>query len=66
MINQSILLKLQPKLELLNSKQKMIATDIITSNRYTLIDHLGEVCIKTEAGELFKFLDFVRSICKCS
>lgn len=66
MINPSILLKLQPKLELLNSKQRLIATDIITNSKYSIVDHFGEICIKMDTGELFKFVDFIRSICKCS
>lgn len=66
MINPAILLRLQPKLDMLNSKQRLIATDIIASDRYSIIDHFGEICIKTDQGELFKFVDFVRSICKCS
>lgn len=66
MISPAILLRLQPKLDLLNSKQRLIATDIITSGRYPIVDHFGEICIKTYQGELFKFVDFIRSICKCS
>ena len=66
MKNTDILIKIKPILEKLNSKQRIIASQIISSSDYSFIEYNGQICIKTKEGELFNFLAFVKSKCNCN
>lgn len=65
MRNADILVKMKPILEKMNLKQRSIATQIMLSSDYSFLDYKGQICIKTKEGELFNFLDFVKSKCNC-
>jgi len=66
MRNADILVKMKPILEKMNLKQRSIATQIMLSSDYSFVDYKGQVCVKTKDGELFNFLDFVKSKCNCN
>ena len=66
MRNADILVKMKPILEKMNLKQRSIATQIMLSSDYSFVDYKGRVCVKTKDGELFNFLDFVKSKCNCN
>ena len=66
MRNADILVKMKPILEKMNLKQRSIATQIMLSSDYSFLEHKGQICIKTKEGELFNFLDFVKSKCNCN
>ena len=66
MRNADILVKMKPILEKMNLKQRSIATQIMLSSDYSFLEYKGEICIKTKEGELFNFLDFVKSKCNCN
>jgi hypothetical protein len=57
---------MKPILEKMNLKQRSIATQIMLSSDYSFLEYKGEICIKTKEGELFNFLDFVKSKCNCN
>jgi len=65
MRNADILVKMKPILEKMNLKQRSIATQIMLSSDYSFLEYKGQICIKTKEGELFNFLDFVKSKCNC-
>jgi hypothetical protein len=56
---------MKPILEKMNLKQRSIATQIMLSSDYSFLEYKGQICIKTKEGELFNFLDFVKSKCNC-
>jgi len=66
MRNADILVKMKPILEKMNLKQRSIATQIMLSSDYSFLEYKGQICIKTKEGELFNFLDFVKSKCNCN
>ena len=66
MRNADILVKMKPILEKMNLKQRSIATQIMFSSDYSFLEYKGQICIKTKDGELFNFLDFVKSKCNCN
>ena len=65
MRNADILVKLNPILIKMNSKQKTIAMQILSSSEYYFIDYNGVISIKTKEG-LYDFMDFVKSKCNCN
>jgi len=64
--NTDILIKLKPILDGFNSKQKIIATQLMSNSDYSFIEYREDICIKTKKGEIFNFISFVKSKCNCN
>lgn len=64
MNNSDILIKIAPLLEGLNTKQRMIANQLILNTDNHFLDFNGEFCIKTKDG-VFNFVNYIKSKCNC-
>jgi hypothetical protein len=64
MNNSDILIKIAPLLERLNTKQRMIANQLILNMDNHFLDFNGEFCIKTKDG-VFNFVNYIKSKCNC-
>jgi len=64
--NTDILIKLKPILNKFNSKQKIIASQLMLNSDYSFVEYRGDICIKTKQGEIFNFINFVKSKCNCN
>jgi predicted XRE-type DNA-binding protein len=63
-MNPDILIRITHILEKLNTKQRMIANQLIIDRENSFGEHNGEFCIKTKDG-VFNFVNYIKSKCNC-
>jgi hypothetical protein len=63
-MNSDILIRITHILVNLNTKQRMIANQLISNKENSFGEHNGEFFIKTKDG-VFNFVNHIKSKCNC-
>jgi hypothetical protein len=63
-MDSNIIIKFGLVLEVLNTKQRMIANQLFHDSENSFLDHNGEFLIKTKDG-VYNFFEYVKSKCNC-
>ena len=65
-MNADLLIKVSEILPKLNTRQREIATNLISSSEYSILGYNGDLCIRDKDGNIFNFVLFVKSKCNCN
>jgi hypothetical protein len=66
MMNSDLLIKVSEVLPNLNIRQREIATQLLNSPEYSILDYNGDLCIRTKNGDIFNFVLFIKQKCNCN